>query len=423
MDFDDTREEAEFRARARAWITKNAPHELHTELVNAPFGHLDLRSVDAVQAARQWQSRKARDGWACLSWPEEYGGQGAPQMHTIIWSQEEAVYSRLGAPFLVSQGSLGPTIMTWGTEAQKQKLLPPIVTGVDIWCQLFSEPAAGSDLAGIRTRSIREQDGSWTLKGQKIWSSGAREADWGVILTRSDPDAVKHHGMTMFFIDMRAPGVVVRPIRQITEQSHLNEVYLDNVRVPDEHRIGPVGAGWKVALTMLTNERITVGSHMPTGFEELFSLVNQITQSGVPAVYDRSLRSRLAGFASRANGLKYTYYRALTELSRGGEPGPEMSIMKLVAASTMQEIATLALDLQGLRGAVVQEGMDDNDDRFQMMLLRSAGARIEGGTDQVMRTIIAERVLGLPQDMRADKGIPFSAIPTSPNQKAPAAAE
>lgn len=413
MDLDDTSEEAAFRARAREWIAANAPHHLNDELANAPFGHLDLKQGDVIAEAKAWQRKKAGAGWACLAWPQAFGGAGAGQMESVIWSQEEGVYARLFAPFMVSQGSLGPTLMAWGDEAQQARFLPPIVKGDEIWCQLFSEPSAGSDLAGVRTRAVPQTGGDWLLNGQKIWTSGATESDWGVILTRTDPDVPKHRGLTMFCIDMRSPGIEIRPIRQITDQRHVSEVFFEDVMLPDAHRIGPVGAGWKVALTLLMNERITVGSTMPTGLEELWELARDLPGPVGRVLDDPALHSRIADYAARANGLKYTYYRGLTALSHGQEPGPEMSIMKLVAASTMQDVAMLALDLQGLAGAARDGGLNADDDRFQMMLLRAAGTRIEGGTDQIMRTIIAERLLGLPQDMRADKTVAFNAIPTA----------
>lgn len=413
MNLDDTPEEGEFRQRARAWIDANAPREFYDELSNAPFGHLDLKAADAIAVAKDWQGRKAAAGLACLAWPKEYGGQGLPTIFNVIWGQEEGVYGRLFAPYMVSQGSLGPTVMAWGTDAQKQRLLPPIVTGEEIWCQLFSEPAAGSDLAGIRTRATRREDGDWTLNGQKVWTSGAADADWGVIITRTDPTIAKHKGLTMFFVDMRSAGVEIRPIRQITDQRHVNEVYFTDVDLPDANRIGEIGGGWKVAITMLSNERQTVGSQMSCGFEDLWELARSTGRANGTALDDPALTDRLADYAARSNGLLYTYYRGLTAISRGNEPGPEMSIMKLVAASTMQDISLLALDLQAQGGMSGDASLRPEGDRFQMMMLRSAGTRIEGGTDQIMRTIIAERVLGLPQDMRADKNRPFDQIPTS----------
>ncbi|MFZ2994859.1 acyl-CoA dehydrogenase family protein [Sphingobium sp.] len=413
MDLEDAPEEAAFRAEARAWIAANAPHHLREELANASFGHLDLKAGDVIAEAKGWQRKKADAGWACLAWPEKFGGRGGGQIESVIWGQEEGVFARLFAPFMVSQGSLGPTLMAWGTEEQQERLLPPIIMGDEIWCQLFSEPSAGSDLAGIRTRAARTGDGDWILNGQKIWTSGAQEADWGVIITRTDPAVPKHRGLTMFFVDMRSAGIEIRPIRQITDQRHVNEVFFVDVALPDANRIGPEGGGWKVALTMLMNERITVGSHMPTGIDELWDLAANLSDGEGRALDDPAIHSRLADYAARANGLKFTYYRGLTALSQGQEPGPEMSIMKLVAATTTQEVAQLAVDLQGFAGTVRDAGINQDDDRFQMLLLRAAGTRIEGGTDQIMRTIIAERVLGLPQDLRADKNLPFNAIPTA----------
>ena len=415
MNFDDTPEEAAFRAVARDWIQANAPKELEAELKGGGFGNNGLKSVDPIQVAKAWQKKKAEAGWACLHWPKEYGGRGATPIERVIWGQEEGVYGALSGLFIIGHGMCGPTVMAWADEATKQRLLPPLASGEHIWCQLFSEPAGGSDLAGLRTAAVPATDGSgdWIINGQKIWTSGAQHSDYGIVITRTDPNVAKHKGLTMFWIDMKSPGIDVRPIKQANGQSGFNEVYFTDVRIPDSQRLGAVGDGWKVSLTTLMNERLSIGSGMPTGFPELFDFcMNLQTEDGL-AIEDRSVRSRLAQYAVKASGLKYTGMRAISALSKGETPGPENSIGKLVAGATMQELAMFALDLQGQGGVVSDPEIAAAGARFQQMLLRSPATRVEGGTDEILRNIIAERVLGLPGDIRVDKDVAFKDIPTS----------
>jgi len=415
MNFDDTPEEAAFRAVARDWIQANAPHELEAELKTGGFGNNGLKSVDPIQVAKAWQKKKAEAGWACLHWPKAYGGRGATPIERVIWGQEEGVYGALSGLFIIGHGMCGPTVMDWADEATKEKLLPPLASGEHIWCQLFSEPAGGSDLAGLRTAALPATDGSgdWIINGQKIWTSGAQHSDYGIVITRTDPNVAKHKGLTMFWIDMKSPGIDIRPIKQANGQSGFNEVYFTDVRIPDSQRLGAVGDGWKVSLTTLMNERLSIGSGMPTGFPELFDFcMNLQTEDGL-AIEDRSVRSRLAQYAVKASGLKYTGMRAISALSKGETPGPENSIGKLVAGATMQELAMFALDLQGQGGVVSDPEIASAGARFQQMLLRSPATRVEGGTDEILRNIIAERVLGLPGDIRVDKDVAFKDIPTS----------
>jgi alkylation response protein AidB-like acyl-CoA dehydrogenase len=366
-----------------------------------------------MDAAKAWQKKKAEAGWACLHWPKDYGGRGATPIERVIWGQEEGVYSALGATFIIGHGMCGPTMMAYASEEQKRRYLPPLAAGEEIWCQLFSEPAGGSDLAGLRTRA--EPDGEdWIINGQKIWTSGAQYSDYGILITRTDPTVPKHKGMTMFFLDMRSPGIEIRPIKQANGQSGFNEVYFTDVRIPGAQRLGPVNGGWQVSLTTLMNERLSIGAGMSTGFPELLDLCGRIeTADGTLAVDDKAVRSKLATWACRQSGLKYTGFRAISALSRGETPGPENSIGKLVAGPTMQEIATFAVDLQAQAGVMVDPELALASARFQAMLLRSPATRVEGGTDEILRNIIAERVLGLPADIRVDKDVPFNQIPTS----------
>jgi len=411
MNFDDTPQEAEFRKTVRAWLDANAPKQFEKGLKTSGFGHTALEGVDVMQASKDWQRKKYEAGWACLHWPKEYGGRGATPIERVIWQQEEGVYAALSSLFIIGHGMCGPTMMAYASEEHKKKYLPPLAAGENIWCQLFSEPAGGSDLAGLRTKAERDGD-DWVINGQKIWTSGAHYSDYGILITRTDPTVPKHKGLTMFFLDMKSPGIEIRPIKQVNGQSGFNEVYFTDVRIPDSQRLGKVGDGWSVSLTTLMNERLSIGAGMPTGFPELLDFCKTLETADGPAIDDRNVRSKLATWAVRTSGLKYTAFRSISALSKGEVPGPENSIGKLVAGPTMQEIATFALDLQGEAGALLSPDQAAAKARFQAMLLRSPATRVEGGTDEILRNIIAERVLGLPADIRVDKSVPFNQIPT-----------
>jgi alkylation response protein AidB-like acyl-CoA dehydrogenase len=411
MTFDDSPSDARFRAAARGWLAAHAPTQLHAALAASDFGTIRLEPEDLMRESKAWQKKKASAGWAALQWPREYGGQGATAIEQVIWEQEEGAYAKLSGLFVIGFGMSGPTIIEHGHEEQKRRFLPPLISGQEVWCQLFSEPAAGSDLAGIRTRA-EKAGAEWIVNGQKIWTSFAQHADLGILLARTDPTVPKHRGLTMFWVDMASPGIEVRPIRQVSGRSEFNEVYFSDVRLADHQRLGQPGEGWRVALTTLMNERLTLGTSIPTGFEALFDYCCSLETPRGRAIEDRAVRSRLARWAVRAEGLRYTGMRSLSAVAKGQPPGPENSIGKLVAGSMMQEIAMFALDLQG-RAGVVSDATAEAAGRFQAMLLRSPGTRIEGGTDEILRNIIAERVLGLPPDIRVDKDVPFDAIPTS----------
>lgn len=407
MDFRDTPEEAAFRAEARAWLEKNARALRPGARRAATQSRAD---ADTVRRAKEWQARKAAAGWACLTWPREYGGRSLPPIYSVIWNQEESRFDTPPNLFAIGQGMLGPTIMAHGTEEQKKRYLPPMLRGEEIWCQLFSEPGAGSDLAALRTSAVRDGD-HWVLNGQKTWTSGAHYSKWGMILTRTDPDAPKHEGITYFIVDMESPGIEIRPIRQMNGEANFNEVFFTDVRVPDSNRVGEVNGGWKAALTTLMNERAALGSGFagPT-FEDLLELCRTTLVDGRPAWEDASVRVRLADFYVRWKGLQYTNYRLLTALSRGTTPGPEASIGKLVAARLRQEMASFAADLQEA-GGVLLGAESPAEGIWQQSFLGAPGLRLAGGTDEILRNIIAERVLGLPAEIRVDKGIPFRQLP------------
>ena len=400
MDFNDTPEEAAFREEARAWLSDNVP------------SRNELEGLGEIEAAKLWQKRKYDAGWACIRWPEEYGGRGASAIEQVIWNQEEGKHNTPGGVFAIGQGMAAPTLMAWAKEEQKRKHLPPLASGEHIWCQLFSEPAGGSDLAALRTRAEKDGD-EWVINGQKIWTSGAHYSDYGIIVLRTDPNVPKHKGLSYFFLDMKSPGIEVRPIKQISGGANFNEVYFTDVRVSDDQRLGAVGQGWQVALTTLMNERMAIGGGGGgVGFKQLFNLAGNVEVDGEPAIKDKNVRAKLATWYAQEAGLKYTGYRALTALSKGETPGPENSIGKLVAASKTQDMASFAMDLMELSGAVSDPSHAQAHGLFQGAFMGSPGGRIAGGSDEIMLNILAERVLGLPQDVRVDKGIPFSEVPT-----------
>lgn len=400
MDFNDTPEEARFRAEAAEWLVANVPSDDEREGLT-PLG-----------LAKLWQKRKFDAGWACIGWDPQFGGRGASAIEEVIWRQEESRYDVPLGFFLIGQGMIAPTLMAWASEEDKARYLPRLASGEDIWCQLFSEPAGGSDLAALRTRAERTGD-DWLLNGQKIWTSGAHYSDYGIIVVRTDPTVPKHKGLSFFFIDMKSPGIEIKPIKQLTGDSDFNEVYFYDVRVPDSQRLGEVGQGWQVSLTTLMNERAAIGAgggQIDTAL--LLSVLQDLEIDGHPAIDNAAVRARIADWYVQEAGLKYTGYRSLTALSRGSLPGPENSIGKLVGAPKMQAMASFLMDLLESHGAVSDEKYAERAGIIQRAYMGAPGLRIAGGTDEIMANIIAERVLGLPQEPRLDKGIPFVEVPT-----------
>jgi len=405
MDFSDTPQEAEFRKQARAFLEANATPKSRSNLKK------DESEADFIQRAKAWQRLKQENGWACLNWPREYGGRGATPMELIIWGQEEARFDVPTSPFAIGLGMCGPTVIAFAGEEQKQRYLPKMAAGDEIWCQLFSEPAGGSDVANLRTRAVRDGD-EWVVNGQKVWTSGAHYCDYGILLVRTDPSVPKHKGLTMFFLDMKSPGVDVRPIKQINGNQDFNEVYFTDVRIPDSQRLGQPGAGWKVALVTLMNERLAVGGGLSNTVLDVFKAAERIELDDAPAIENKAVRDRLADWYCREMGLKYTTYRMITALSKGADPGPEASISKVVVGANNNESASFALDLQDMGGILDDEAWSGFGNQFQRQFMRSPANRIEGGTDEILRNIIAERVLGMPPDIRPDKNVPFNEIPS-----------
>jgi alkylation response protein AidB-like acyl-CoA dehydrogenase len=405
MDFGDTPEEAAFRSAARAFLGAHMPLKSKGARVSRAM------TPEDVAASKRWQRTKAEHGFAGILWPKAYGGREGTPMEQIIFAQEEERYAVPTTVFNQGVGMAMPTVMTFGTPAQLERYPRPALFGDEVWCQLFSEPAAGSDLAGLRTRAVRDGE-DWIVNGQKIWTSYAHFADFGMLVTRTDPTVAKHAGLTFFIVDMKTSGIEIRPIRQISGTSNFSEVFFTDVRIPDGQRLGAVGEGWKVALTMLANERFTVGRAEGPEFGDMLALMQQTDLDGQRAVDDSAVRERLAAWYVRSEGLKYTRLRSQTALSRGKAPGPENSIGTLVSANMLQEMATFAIDLAGAMGTVTDPDVAAMHALFQQGYLYAPSKRIAGGTDEILRNIIAERVLGLPADIRADKGLAFADIPT-----------
>ncbi len=412
MDFEDTPQEAAFRAEARAWLEANAPLRAPGERVPGLFSGPERPEL--VAEARAWQARKAEAGWAGITWPREYGGRGGTVLEQVIWNQEESHYRVPPDIFAIGIGIAGPVLMVHGTPEQKARYLWPLLAGEEIWCQLFSEPGAGSDLAGVRTRAECRGD-EWVVNGQKLWVSGAHYSRFGTLLCRTDPDVPKHQGLTYFILDLQSPGVEIRPLRQITGGAHFSEVFLTDVRIPDVNRVGAVGDGWRVAVTTLMFERLaaigSLGMVGMLGFSDLAALAEATVVRGRRAIDDPWVRQRLASFYVRSEAMRFTSYRVLTELSRGGVPGPEGSVGKLIRPRLAQEMGALALELLGAMGALTG---DEVAAGWQEVFFAGTGLRIAGGTDEIQRNIIGERLLGLPPEPRADKDVPFRDVPTGP---------
>jgi alkylation response protein AidB-like acyl-CoA dehydrogenase len=406
MDFNDTPEEAAYRADARAWLEANAPK-------GAPRDALADEDAHGLKGAKAWQAKKAAAGYACITWPKEWGGPGGANWQAQIFAQEEANYATPGNPFQIGLGMCVPTIMTAGNEADKQRFVGPALRGEEIWCQLFSEPSGGSDVAGSRTRAVRADDGSgdWIINGQKVWTSGAQFSDFGILITRTDPDVPKHRGLTMFWVDMHDPAIDVRPIHQMSGASGFNEVYFTDLRVKDSQRVGAVGDGWRVSIVTLMNERNAIGGG-GSYHRQIMDLASSLATLAGSGIKDAALREKVADWYVRAEGLRLTRLRTQTALSRGQTPGPEASIGKLVTAPLMQDVANTAVELEDQFGIIRDASVAPLSALFQSTLMSAPGMRIAGGTDEIMRNIIAERVLGLPQDVRVDKDVAFKDIPT-----------
>lgn len=407
MDFEDTPEQATFRSSVRKWLDANATRR--TDQL-----YQGMEGEEAFLEAKEWYRKKSEAGFACITWPKEYGGAGLSPLYEVIWAQEVANYETRDAQFVIGIGNCGPAIMHFASEEARRELLPRMASAEDVWCQLFSEPSAGSDVAGLRTRAEPDGD-NWLLNGQKIWTSGAQYSDYGVVLTRTDPTISKYRGLTLFMIDMRQSGVEIRPIKQMDGGQHFNEVFFHDAVVPDNFRLGEVGGGWTGALTVLMSERLAISGIQPTGFPQFLDMVKSLELNGEPVANDPLVRDRLATWYSQYAGLQAVNKRMITAVARGGIAGAEASMGKLVGAVMNQEIANYTCQLFGQAGVVQDSELSPDRAHFQDTVLFSPGVRLAGGTDEVMRNILAEQVLGLPQEPRADKGMAFQDIPTGSN--------
>ena len=397
MDFEDTPEEAAWRSTVRAVIEEH----------RAELGERSGRRGLDDKVARERQALLYDGGLVGVTWPTEAGGQGGTPMQQAIVDQEMA---RAGVPGLINLigiGMCGPTVIYHGSDDQKARYLRRLLRADDLWCQLFSEPASGSDLAALRTKAVRTEDGSWRISGQKVWTTLAHLADYGILLTRTDPDVAKHRGLTMFVVDMKAPGVTVRPLRQMSGGSDFNEVFFDDVVVPDSERLGDVGDGWRVALTTLMSERLSLGGGGTDIGASAATVVGHVAAhlDDLPEGRQALARQQLGRSYVGALANRYTGYRLLSKLSKGELPGPEASAGKLSGTQVARDLADLAVRVLG-DDAVYADG-PDGVSGWQELQAGLPGMAIAGGTNEVLRNIIGERVLGLPAEPRADKGITF----------------
>jgi alkylation response protein AidB-like acyl-CoA dehydrogenase len=406
LDEQETGADAAFRAEVRAWLDANAPRRRHD---SSEFKRR-VAAADAIderahlEAAKTWQRRIHDAGFAGIAVPTEYGGQGGTAAREKIWRQEVVRYEIDTGVFSVALGMVVPTLLVHGTAEQKRRFVAPVLRGDEVWCQLFSEPGAGSDLAGLTTRAERDGD-EWLVNGQKVWNSFAHFADWGILLARTNWDVPKHRGITYFLVDMTTPGVEARPLRQITGVAHFNETFLTDVRIPHDQVLGDVDAGWGVAQTTLMNERALIGGASAIGFRDYLELARHYERTGDPEV-----RQCLAASYTRFEILRWLGQRAQAAARAGRPLGPESSVAKLVISDHAAKNGDLALAVAGADGLLA--GTDAYEDGFwQQQFLGQWGVRIGGGTEQVQRNILGERVLGLPPEPRPDKTEPFRAVP------------
>jgi alkylation response protein AidB-like acyl-CoA dehydrogenase len=392
MNFDFTEREEAFRKEVRVWLERNLPEDLRGKAFAA-----SRADVEEVRRLRAWQKTMAEAGYVGMDWPVEFGGRGAAITEMVILYQEMA---RAESPQIVNRGGvsmLGPTLMKLGTPEQQRRFLPRIRTAEDLWCQGFSEPNAGSDLANLQTRAVLEGD-HFVVNGQKVWTSMGHVADWCFLLVRTDPAAARHKGISFLLVDMRTPGITVRPLRQITGEAEFNETFFDNVRVPKQNLVGKLNEGWSVAITTLAYERdlLTFIRHISLR-NALHRLVKLVQARGKGA--DPVVRQKVAELWIGEQALQLNGYRSLTKILRGGQPGPEGSTSKLFWSQLDQELALAATQVIGPYSQIAEGSPwapDDGQWQFYELLARGSGIR--AGTTEILRNILAERVLGLPKD-------------------------
>ncbi|HMI72658.1 MAG TPA: acyl-CoA dehydrogenase family protein [Solirubrobacteraceae bacterium] len=376
MDLTLSPSEEAFRDELRAWLIGNHPGR-------EPDGDLA-----GFEFRRAWQRRLHEAGWAGVSWPREYGGRGATLVEQAIYNEEMVRAKAPSAANVLGLAMGGPTVIAHGTEEQKRRYLEPILSASEIWCQGFSEPGSGSDLASVKTRGVRDGDG-WVVTGQKVWTTLAQHAKWCMLVARTDPDAPKHQGLTYFLMDMEQDAVQVRPLRQITGESEFNELFIEEARIPDENIVGGEGNGWAVAITTLMHERATLAFGLQIAVKlALRELMNEAREAR--AARDPIVRDRLAQLYIESEVLRLNAYRGLSAIMRDGVPGPEGSLGKWQWAEVNQALTELAMDLRGPRAVLY-------DDTWTFRFLRARANSIEGGTTEILKNIVAERVLGLPR--------------------------
>ena len=404
---------AAWRDKARDWLASVA-----REFAFA--ARKGMSEAEDLAAARRYQLARFEAGFAGINWSPEFGGQGLSALHKVAFEAEEMPFGMPGGYFGVSLGISVPVVMQFAADREwaKARVLAAL-KGEEIWCQLFSEPSGGSDLAGIRTRAEPDRNpgsgsgaGAWKLNGQKLWTTWAQHSDYGVILARNDPAVPKHKGLTFFWVDMHAPGVSVRPVRLAAGDSHVNEVFFDDVKLTDDQRLSPVGGGFGVALATLVIERYSAAD--PAGFgpplDAFVDLARSATIGGRPAIEDGRIRSAIARAFAMRQGLEAITARAMLAMAAGMEPGPEGALNKLVSVRSRQKLSELAIDLAGNLGLGWDPAANLKED-WVASWLSAPTMRIAGGADEMLLNTIAERILGLPQDHRPDKGIPFNQIP------------
>ena len=397
MDLDDTPEQAAFRAQVRSWLEE---HSSEAPIISGPDA---IKDEDEIIAARRvWQGKLAEGGLAGLTWPKEYGGQGLGPIEQVTANQEIARAKVPGILDAIGVGMLGPTIIAHGTDEQKSRYLAPLLHGDEVWCQLFSEPAAGSDLAAVQSRARKQEDGSWRLSGQKVWTTNAQFASYGLLLARTDADVPKHKGLTMFIVPMDAEGVTVRGLRQISGEAEFNEVFFDDVALDEGSVVGGVGNGWITALTTLMFERVTIGlGSEGMGYNSTRFASALATDEA--ARRDPEVRHRLGEIAAELLAIRFTGYRTLTALQKGQVPGPEAGLAKVTLVAGAIKAGDLIADVLGPDALA-------EDSEWSYMISFLPGLKSAGGTEEILRNTIGERVLGLPPEPRLDKGIPFSEL-------------
>lgn len=395
MDLNDTPEQAEYRTKVRAWLDE---HAAQAPPDRAPDGDEEAY----VAARREWQGKLAEGGLAGVTWPKEYGGQGLGPIEQVIVTQEIQKAGVPGILDVIGVGMLGPTIIAHGSDEQKSRYLGPMLHGDEVWCQLFSEPAAGSDLAGIQARAKQDDDGSWTLNGQKVWTTNAQFSSYGLLLARTDQDVPKHKGLTMFVVPMDAEGVTTRGLRQISGEAEFNEVFFDDVRLDEDAVVGGVGNGWGTALTTLMYERLTIG----LGSEGLGYSADRFAApiaADEHARRDPHARQVLGELSAELLALRFTGYRTLTALQGGQIPGPESALAKVTTVNAAVAATDLIADVLGPAAL-------DESTPWAYGISFLPGLKSAGGTEEILRNTVGERVLGLPPEPRLDKGIPFSEL-------------